>query len=72
MRALECLQSLPDFQHSMCFLSIQSPIARLTTLLEGLIEVIQVFAGSQEVTLLLDFKGLLYRSMLGVFYYNQN
>ena len=32
MRALECLQSLPDFQHSMCFLSIQSPIARLTTL----------------------------------------
>ena len=32
MRALECLQSLLDFQHSMCFLSIQSPIARLTTL----------------------------------------
>jgi hypothetical protein len=25
MRALECLQSLIDFQHSMCFLSIQSP-----------------------------------------------
>ena len=32
VRALECLQSLPDFQHSICFLSIQSPIARLTTL----------------------------------------
>ena len=32
MRALECLQSLTDFQHSMWFLSIQSPIARLTTL----------------------------------------
>jgi hypothetical protein len=29
MRALE---SLPDFQHSMCFLSIQSPIAGLSTL----------------------------------------
>ena len=32
MRALECLQSLPDFQRTMCFLSIQSPNARLTTL----------------------------------------
>ena len=32
MRALEYLQSLPDFQHSMCFLFIQSPIACLTTL----------------------------------------
>ena len=30
--ALECLQSLLDFQHSICFLSIQPPIARLTTL----------------------------------------
>ena len=26
MRTLKCLQSLPHFQHSMCFLSIQSPI----------------------------------------------
>ena len=32
MSALQCLQSLSDFQHSMCFLSIQSPIRRLTTL----------------------------------------
>ena len=32
VRALECLQSLLDFQHSLCFFSIQSPIARLTTL----------------------------------------
>ena len=30
LRALECLQSLLEFQHSMCFLSIQSPIASLT------------------------------------------
>ena len=32
MRALECLQTLPDSQHSVCFLSIHSLIARLTTL----------------------------------------
>ena len=32
MRALECLQSLLDFQHSMYFPSIQSPIACLTML----------------------------------------
>ena len=32
MRAMECLQSLLDFQHSVCFLSIQFPIAHLTTL----------------------------------------
>jgi hypothetical protein len=32
MRALKCQQSLPDFQQSVCFLSIQSPIAHLTTL----------------------------------------
>ena len=32
MRALECLQFLPDFQHSMCFLSIQSPSVCMTTL----------------------------------------
>ena len=32
IRALECLQSLLDFQHSIYFLSIQSPIACLTTL----------------------------------------
>ena len=32
MRALECLQSLPDFQHSICLLSIHSLIARLTML----------------------------------------
>ena len=32
MSALESLQSFLDFQHSMCFLSIQSPIARLITL----------------------------------------
>ena len=31
MRALECLQSILDFQHFMRFLSIQSPITRLTT-----------------------------------------
>ena len=32
MRALEGFQSLPDFQQSMCLLSIQSPIARFTML----------------------------------------
>ena len=33
MRALECLQSLPDFQHPICFHSIQFPIACFTTLI---------------------------------------
>ena len=37
MRALECLQSLLDFQHYTCFLTIQSQIARLTTLYGRLI-----------------------------------
>ena len=32
IRALECLQSLLDLLNSMCFLSIQSPVAPLTTL----------------------------------------